>query len=155
MSTLEMLMIAFIVVTALAVVIQMGVLIGLYLGVRPLLATVQKMLQDYRPTLDVLLNNAAATATTVKQQTDRLEAAVAEISDRVRLRANRLDELVGRTFDRVENATELVNRSAVRQTSGVAQGIAVGLATLFSTNSHTRAKGEASIHTDEMSAKST
>jgi hypothetical protein len=89
MSTLETLMIVFIAVTALAVVIQMAILIALYICVRksllrmealaqqlaartmPALEIVQNMLPEYRPKLDAVVNNLAATTSTVKQEVER------------------------------------------------------------------------------------
>jgi methyl-accepting chemotaxis protein len=174
MSTLETLMIVLIAVTALAVVIQMFVLIALYSAVRksasrmeglfqfaqrleartlPTVEMVQNMLQEYRPKLDTVLNNVAETTTTLKYGVERLDAGAAEISDRVRLQALRIDELVSRALDRVENATTLVQSSVaspVRQATGVLQGLTAGLATFFNKGPYARAKRGAGVPKDDM-----
>ena len=174
MSTLETLIIVFIAVTALAVVIQMVVLITLCAAIRksasrmeglsrfaeqlegrtlPTVEMVQSMLQEYRPKLDLMLNNVAETTTTVKHDVERLDAGIVEISDRVRLQAARIDELVSRTIHRIEDVTELVHHSVaspVRQASGVLQGLSAGLATFFNKGPYARAKRGASVPKDDL-----
>jgi hypothetical protein len=174
MSSLETLMIVCIVVTALAVLIQMVVLVALYGGIRksssrmetlahvlaqleaqalPALETVQSMLQEYRPKIETVLNNAAETSTIVKEEVVRLDTQVVEVSERLRLQAIRVDELVSHTLDRIENATALVHQSVVspvRQASGVLQGVTTGLATLFHKGPYARAKRGAGVPKDDM-----
>jgi hypothetical protein len=171
MSTLETLMIVFIIVTTAAVVIQMGVLMALYVGVKkssarmealanqvharalPTLEMAQKMLQESRPKVDVILTNLAATSMTIQQELERIDVSITDVVDRARLQVIRVDELVSRTLDRVEDATELVHHSVVspvRQASGVLQGLTAGLATLFNKGPYARAKRPVGTPKDEM-----
>ncbi len=161
MSTLETLLTVFIIVTAVAVVIQMGVMVALYLSVKksaarmeslanqvqtralPTLETAQTMLQEYRPKLDTIISNLEATSTAVRQQVDNVNSNVGEVVDRARAQVARVDELVSRTLDRVEDATSIVHQSVVspiRQASGILQGVTAGLATLFGRGPYARAR---------------
>lgn len=142
------LLIAFIAVTSAAVVIQAGILIGMYLSTRktsvrleslaqelkekvlPTVDLVKSTLSDLQPKVETLVTNAAESSTTVRSQLQRLDATLNDVIDRTRLQVIRVDELVGRTLDRVEETTDIVHRtvvSPVRQVSGVIQGITAGV----------------------------
>lgn len=147
------LLIAFIAVTAAAVVIQAGILIGLYLSTRKTSARVEalatevkekvlptaelakSMLTEMRPRLEMLVTNVSDSSALVRAQLQRLDATMNDVIDRARLQVIRADELVGRTLDRVEQTTDMVHKtviSPVRQVSGVIQGITVALEFLLS-----------------------
>jgi hypothetical protein len=61
---------------------------------------------------------------------ERLDATVDDVVDRARLQIIRTDELLSRTLDRVEETSEMVQRtvvSPVRQFSGLIQGVTAGI----------------------------
>jgi methyl-accepting chemotaxis protein len=168
---METLLIIFIVVTAVAVVIQMGVLVALFATVRkssarmealaaeikaraiPTLDTAQTMLTTYRPKLGLIIDNLTETSAAVKEQVTRLEQPVGEVIERTRQQVLRVDELVTQTLDRVENATDAVQNSVsipLRQATGILQGISVGLSTLFGRGVHNQVRRTASAPKDEM-----
>jgi hypothetical protein len=134
----------FIAATAVAVVLQLVILVALFVSVKkttdqmqkmaaevhsrtlPLLDVANGMLADTRPRLDVITNNLAETTVIVKKQMERLEVTVDDIVDRTRLQIIRADELVGRTLDRVEETTDIVHHtviSPVKQAAGIIQGL--------------------------------
>jgi len=138
----------FIALTALAALLQAGVLVALYLGVRkssahiealtaefktkalPALETAQATLAELRPKLTVIADNLTETTHSVRAQVERMDATVNDAVDRARLQIIRADELLTRTLDRVEETSDMVHKtviSPVRQLSGVLQGITVGL----------------------------
>lgn len=142
------LLIAFIAVTAAAVVIQAGILIGMYLATRktsahvealateikekvlPTAELVKSTLTEIRPRIEMLVTNVSESSTTLRAQVQRLDVTMNDVLDRARLQVIRADELVGRTLDRVEETTDMVHKtviSPVRQVSGVIQGITAGL----------------------------
>jgi hypothetical protein len=142
----------FVMVAAVAIVIQMGILLGLYLSVRktsakmenladevktraiPMLDAAQSIMVDSRERIDTLTRNAAEISTTVKTQVERVSATMDDVVDRTRLQVIRADELVTRTFDKVEETTEHVQSAVaapVRQLTGVLQGVAVGIGSFF------------------------
>jgi methyl-accepting chemotaxis protein len=143
----------FIALTGIAVFLQAGVLLAMYVAMRksgervealanelktkvlPSVEQAQEMLTELRPKVEVIVDNLQDTTTVVRNQIERVDAAVNDVVDRARLQVIRADELLGRTLDRVEQTSELVHRtvvSPVRQLSGLMQGITVGLEFLFS-----------------------
>jgi methyl-accepting chemotaxis protein len=142
----------FVGVTAVAVVIQAGILVALYVAVRqtssrmetlatevkdkvlPTADTAQSIMLDLRPKIDNIANNVSETSTVVRGQLERIDATVTDVVDRTRLQVIRADELLNRTMDRIEETTDVVHRtviSPVRQLSGLIQGLTAGVEFLF------------------------
>jgi len=143
----------FIYATAVAVVLQMFILLGLAISLHktsakveklasevhgralPILASAETIINDSRGKIDIVMNNLVATTGTLKTQMDRLDATVNDIVDRTRLQVIRADDIVTRTLDRVEETSELVQHtvvSPVRQISGIVQGLSVGISAFLS-----------------------
>jgi chromatin segregation and condensation protein Rec8/ScpA/Scc1 (kleisin family) len=143
----------FILLTGIAVMLQAGILLAMYLAMRkssarleamatevktkvlPTVEQAQAMLTDLRPKLQVIADNLEETTTAVRSQVQRVDATVNDVVDRARLQVIRADELLSRTLDRVEQTSDMVHKtviSPVRQLSGLMQGITVGLEFLFS-----------------------
>jgi methyl-accepting chemotaxis protein len=146
-------------VTSAAVVLQMLILLAMYLAIRKLSARLESVvdetqsrvlpllengkaiqqdvktfLETARPKIDLILDNAAHVTTVARTDIGRVSATVNDVVDRTRLQAIRVDEMVTRTLDRVEETSEKVQQSVkapVRQVSGIAQAISVGVATYF------------------------
>jgi methyl-accepting chemotaxis protein len=142
----------FVFLTGLAVLLQAGVLLAMYLAMRktsermealasevktkvmPSVEQAQEMMTEMRPKLGVIMDNIQDTSTLVRSQIQRVDATVNDVVDRTRLQVIRADELFTRTLDRVEQTSEIVQKtvvSPVRQISGLMQGITVGLEFLF------------------------
>jgi hypothetical protein len=138
----------FIAVTAVAVVLQMLILAGLYFSTKktsqrveavvkqieeraiPALTEAQEILTDARPKLALILDNMSTTSTTVREQAERINATLTDIVDRTRLQVIRADEIVSRSMDRVEETAEAVHHvvlSPVRQMSAMMTGLFAGL----------------------------
>jgi uncharacterized protein HemX len=138
----------FIICTAVAVVIQAGILVALFFAVRkttgrvealandvttkalPAIDTAQQMLVTLRPRVEDIVANVEQSARMARGQIERLDATVSDIVDRTRLQVIRADELVNRTMDRVEETTDMVHRtvvSPIRQLSGLMHGLSTGL----------------------------
>jgi len=144
----ENLMVWFVAFTGAAVLLQAGILAALYLSVRksssrmealaeelktkalPTIETAQTMLSDLRPKLQVITDNLMETTISVRAQVQRMDATVTDAADRARLQIIRADELVTRTLDRVEETTDMVQKtvvSPVKQFSGLIQGVTAGI----------------------------
>ena len=138
----------FIILTALAVILQACILVALYLTIRktserlealstevknkalPTLETAQSMLVELRPRVSDIAANVEHTARVMRAEIERLDATVSNIVDRTRLQVIRADELVNRTLDRVEETSEMVHNtvlSPIKQLSGIIQGLSAGL----------------------------
>jgi hypothetical protein len=139
---------AFIALTAFAVVIQAGILVGLYLSVRkssakmealatevkdkvlPTLTTVQGMLVELRPKIEAVATNLQESTSIMRGQLGRMDATFSDVLDRARLQVIRADELLNRTMDRVEETSEVVHKTVVsplRQVSGLMNAISTGV----------------------------
>lgn len=129
-------------------VLQAGLLAAMYLAMRktstrmealaeevktkalPTLESAQSMLAEMRPKVGVIADNLMATSTAVRDEVQRVEAAVNDVVDRARLQVIRADDMLTRTFDRVEEASEMVQKtvtSPVRRVSGVIKGVTAGV----------------------------
>lgn len=138
----------FIALTGIAVLLQAGVLLGLYLSLRkssahmealadevktkalPALEAAQTLLKELTPKLHIIAENLTETTHSVRAQVERVDATVSDAVDRSRLQIIRADELLTRTLDRVEETSEMVHKtvvSPVRQVSGLIQGLSAGI----------------------------
>ena len=138
----------FIIVTAIAVVIQAGILLFLFIAVRqtsgrvealalevktkavPMIETAQAMLMELRPRVTEIVANVEHSSRIARAQIERIDATVSDAVDRTRLQVIRADELINRTLDRVEETSEMVHRtvvSPIRQLQGLVQGLSAGL----------------------------
>jgi len=142
----------FIALTGIAILLQAGILLAMYLAMRAssarieaiaievkakILPTVEQaevMLTEINPKLQVIADNLQASTTVLRDQVQRVDATVKDAVDRSHLQIIRADELLTRTLDRVEQTSDMVHHtviSPVRQLSGLMQGITVGLEFLF------------------------
>lgn len=142
----------FIALTAVAVLLQAGVLLAMYIMMRkssermealatevktkilPTIEQAQQMLTEVRPKVETIVGNVEETTSVLRSQLARIDATINDVVDRARLQIIRGDELLTRTMDRVEHTSDIVQRtvvSPVRQISGLMQGITVGLEYFF------------------------
>jgi outer membrane murein-binding lipoprotein Lpp len=160
----------FIAVTTFAVVVQAGILVGLYLAVRkstakmealatevsskalPAIATVQSTLIDLRPKLDVVSTNAAESSNLIRNQLGRIDATLTDVLDRTRLQVIRADELLNRTMDKVEETSEVVHKTVIsplRQVNGFMAALSTGVE-VFLGQKRRQPKNGAGVPQDEM-----
>lgn len=160
---MENLLIISIAVTALAVVLQAGILIALYARMMqtskraeillaelhqravPVLESAGIILSDSRDKVSEITENLRAASASLRSQMERVDHTMSDVLDRTRLQVIRTDEMVSRTLDKVEETTELVQHSIVspvKQLAGLLNGLTVGFNTFF------RRRGQQS--TDEM-----
>jgi methyl-accepting chemotaxis protein len=165
----ENLLTVFVGVTALAIVVQMGVLIALFVSSRktgerlqrfskemeenllPMIRDAKILLAESTPQVREILQNLAVLSATARQDVERISSTANEINDRVRQQVARADELLTRTLTRVEATTENVQHlisSPMRQVSGVLSGVAAGLAEFLGSRKVQRQKN--AMPRDEM-----
>jgi hypothetical protein len=160
----------FIAVTTIAVAVQAGILVALYFTVRkstermealatevksrvlPTVETVQSLLVELRPKIDVISVNVAESSNLVRNQLGRLDATLTDALDRTRLQVIRADELLNRTMDRVEETSEVVHKtvlSPLRQVNGLMAAISTGV-DVFLGQKRRHPKNGAGVPQDEM-----
>ena len=139
-------------ITSLAVLIQAGILVALFVSVRktsvrmeaivsdlhkktsPILESTQAIMVDSRPKIEAITDNLLAASSSIKSQVERLDATVSDAVDRTRLQIIRADDLVTRTMDRVEETSDVVHKtvlSPVRQMAGIVTGLTTGIGAFF------------------------
>jgi hypothetical protein len=160
----------FIAVTTFAVVVQAGILVGLYLAVRkstakmealatqvtsktlPTLETVQSLLVELRPRIEVISVNLTESSNLVRNQLGRIDATLTDVLDRTRLQVIRADELLNRTMDKVEETSEIVHKTVIsplRQVNGMMAAISTGVE-VFLGQKRRQPKNGAGVPRDEM-----
>src|SRR5450755_15901 len=160
----------FIAVTTFAVVVQAGILVGLYLAVRkstakmealatevtskalPTMETVQSMLVELRPKFETLATNVSESSTVVRNQLSRIDATLTDVVDRTRLQVIRADELLNRTMDKVEDTSEMLHKTVVsplRQVNGLMAALSTGVE-VFLGQKRRHPKNGSGVPQDEM-----
>ena len=160
----------FVYVTMAAVVLQAGILVALYLAIRkttakmealatevtskalPTMETVQSLLVEMRPKIDVMTTNFSESSTLVRNQLGRIDATLTDALDRTRLQVIRADELLNRTMDKVEETSEVVHKTVIsplRQINGLMAAISTGVE-VFLGQKRRHPKNGAGVPQDEM-----
>jgi len=158
----------FVVVTALAVVIQAGILVGMFFAMRKTSAKMESLAEEFktkvlpaaeqaqtimtelRPKITTVVDNVSVSTTVLRNQMERMDATLTDIIDRTRLQVIRADEFVNSTMDKLEETREVVSRtvvSPVRHISGIMHGLTVGLEAFFSRK---RDRETVNVPQDEM-----
>ena len=161
----------FVIVAAVAIVVQMGILIALYIGMRqtasrvegiagrleqqtsPLLTTANAILEDAQPKIAEITSNLAESSATVRAHVSQVAEATGEIVERARLHAVRMDEFVGNTMGKIETASELLETKVltpVRRVQGIIAAVNAGLGVLRSTRSRRKAAHAGAEQDEEM-----
>jgi methyl-accepting chemotaxis protein len=162
------LLIIFIVLTGLAVLLQAGMLAGMYFSMRKTSAKVEQlvdevktkvlptaelahsMMSELRPKIATVIDNVSVSTTMLRTQMERVDATLTDIVDRTRLQVIRADEFVNSTMDKLEETREVMQKtvvSPVKQLSGLMHGVSAGFEAFFSRR---RDKNSGSAPQDEM-----
>jgi uncharacterized protein YoxC len=160
----------FVVVAAIAIVVQMGILFALYKAMRqttgrveelagrleqqvtPVLATASAILDDAKPKLAEITTNLAESSALVRAHVTKVGEATSEIAERARMQAVRLDEFVVNTANKVEATSELLQSrifSPMRRVRAVVTALNAGFAFFKSTRSRPNPKTNGSSVEDE------
>jgi hypothetical protein len=160
----------FIAVTTFAVVVQAGILVGLYLALRkssakmealatevsskalPAIESAHSLLLELRPKIETLTTNASESSIVVRNQLQRIDATLTDFLDRTRLQVIRADELISRTIDKVEETSESVHKtvmSPLRHVNGLVNAISTGV-DVFLGQKRRHPKNGAGVPQDEM-----
>ena len=144
----------FVVVAAVAIVVQMAVLFALYKALRqtsermegiagrleqqatPVLVTAAAILDDAKPKIAEITTNLAETSASVRSHVSEVGHATSEIVERARLQAARLDEFVISAANKVEATSDLLQTrvlSPMRRVRAIVTALNAGL-TFFRSN---------------------
>jgi len=158
----------FVVATAIAVLIQAGILAGMLLVLRKSSAKVEslaeevktkvlptaelahEMIIELRPKITTVSDNVSVSTTVLRNQMERMDATLTDIIDRTRLQVIRADEFVNHTMDKLEETREAVTRtvvSPVKHISGLMHGVTAGMEAFFARK---RGRESTNAQQDEM-----
>jgi uncharacterized protein YoxC len=161
----------FSIVAAIALVVQVGILIGLFLQLKrttesinrmvndlhtrigPILTRTQILLDDTQPKITSLVDDASHIVYLARAQAQKMDKVFTEASDRLRGQLVRADRILTGTLEAVEDAGTQVRRSflgPVQKASAVVQGIKVGLDFLRSRRSQKESVREGLEQEDEL-----
>jgi hypothetical protein len=161
----------FVIVAAAAIVIQAGILFGLFLSFKkttlrveaiaktveakaiPLLDSAKTILDENGPRLKEITQNLSETTSTLKTQMNRVDATLNDVLDRTRLQVIRVDDMVSRTMDKVEETTEMLQSTVVnpvRKLTGIMQGLSVGLGAYIQRRRKAALETATAVEDDEL-----
>jgi hypothetical protein len=164
------LLIVFIAVTAVAVVIQAGILVAFFFVVRKTAAQVEalssevqsralpaaenvlSMMVELRPKIEALTTDVSESSNLVRNQLARIDATLTDAIDRARLQVIRADELLNRTMDKVEETSEVVQKTVIsplQKVNGLMAAISTGVE-VFLGQKRRQPRNGAGVPQDEM-----
>jgi hypothetical protein len=160
----------FVVVAAVAIVVQMVILFALYKGLRqtsermegfatrleqqatPVLATAAAILDDAKPKIAEITTNLAETSASVRAHVTQVGQATTEIVERARMQAARLDEFVVNAAQKVEATSELLQNkvfSPMRRVRAIVSALNVGMS-FFKSNRPRHRTSTENVEDEEM-----
>ncbi len=161
----------FSIVAAIALIVQVAILIGLFLQLKrtteainrmitdlhtrigPILTRTQILLDDTQPKITSLVDDASHVVYLARVQAQKMDKVFSEASDRLRGQLVRADRILTGTLEAVEDAGTQVRRTIlgpVQKASAVVQGIKVGLDFLRSRRSRRNSVEETQEQEDEL-----
>lgn len=153
-------LIVFVGLTCAAVLLQAGVLLGIFLSVRktaeavnvitkemkttviPLVDSTRELLERVSPQIQTVTQGLADLTEAVHNETKGARVSIAAITDRVNTQAKRLDHMLTVALDTVEKAAGAIEHSVaapVRQVNGVVAALKAVVGTYRSTRPASRA----------------
>ncbi len=163
----------FIVVTAVAVVLQMAILTAIFLEMRrttqninrlvgelqarvgPILTRVQILLDDTQPKISSMISDASHMVYLARGQAQKVDRVFTEAADRMRGQLVRADRILTGALEALEDAGSQFRSSfwrPVQKVSALVQGIRVGIDLLRSRRGSSRGNGprEPREHEEEL-----
>ena len=141
---MEGLLTLFVALTAIAIITQAGVLVGIYVMSRRLSDQVERFMKDTRemmvPVRSIAENLRTASANIVeiglsaRDQFRRVEAMVTDTGEALHMQLERFDRVSQNIIDRINETAEIVQDSVVRparEVAAVAKGLTRGFSAFF------------------------
>lgn len=141
---MEGLLTLFVALTAIAIITQAGVLVGIYVMSRRLSEQVERFMKDTRemmaPIRSIAENLGIASANLVeiglsaRDQFRRVEAMVTDTGEALNVQLERFDRVSQNVIDRINETAEIVQDSVVRpvrEVAAIAKGLTRGFGAFF------------------------
>jgi uncharacterized protein YoxC len=161
----------FSIVAAIALVVQVGILIGLFVQLKrttesinrmvndlhtrmgPILTRTQILLDDTQPRISDLVEDASHIVYLARAQAQRMDKVFSEATDRLRGQLVRADRILSGTLEAVEDAGTQVRKSflgPVQKVSAFVHGVKIGLDVLRSRRGQPESPRETVEQEDEL-----
>ncbi len=161
----------FSIVAAIALIVQVGILIALFLQMKrttesinkvvndlntrvgPILTRTQLLLDDTQPKIANLVEDASQIVYLARGQAQKMDRIMTEATDRMRGQLVRADRILTGTLEAVEDAGFAVRRNfmgPVQKASALVQGIKIGLDVLRSRRGNKTSMRETVEQEDEL-----
>lgn len=150
---------------AVAMLVQAGVLVGMFFAAKaslkrveslaavaeqhavPALVAAKSLLDAVSPKLKIAAENVAAVSETLRTQTQNVNQTLDDVLKKTEAQAERVDEMITGTLNAVADATAAVQRAVtapVRQVNALLNGLRVGMDVLRGRNreAHAAADGD-------------
>ena len=141
---MEGLLTLFVALTAIAIITQAGVLVGIYMMSKRLADQVERFMRETRemmvPVRSITDNLRTASANLVeiglcaRDQFRRVEAMVTDTGEALNVQLERFDRVSQNVVDRINETTEILQETVVkpaREVAAVAKGLSRGLGAFF------------------------
>lgn len=144
-------------ITAVAVLIQAGVLLGMFLVMRksiakmqsladevkekalPAIGSARSLIEDVTPKLRIAAANLSEVSQTVRAESKHVSETVETLLSKTNTQLNRVDGMLSATLDAVDHATRVVENAVnvpVRRVSGILNGVRAGVGVLVGKRGH-------------------
>ena len=164
-------MMIFIIVAIIALLVQVGILIALFLQMKrtnesinrvvtdlhtrigPILTRTQILLDETQPKISNLVDDASHIVYLARGQAQKVDRIFTEATDRLRGQLVRADRILTGTLEAVEDAGSQIRKNfwgPVQKASAVIQGIKIGLDVLRSRRDRTASAPETVEQEDEL-----
>jgi methyl-accepting chemotaxis protein len=139
--------IIFTAITAVGVLLQAFVLLGMYIAIRqstkklheitdevrvhllPTVNATRQLIEDLSPKLKIATSNLVEVSHTLRHETKHVSATMDDVLSKTKAQAARVDEMMSGVLNTVEHASAVVQHSVaapLRQVSGVMAGLKAG-----------------------------
>jgi uncharacterized protein YoxC len=160
----------FSIIAAIALVVQVGILIGLFMQLKktteainrmvtdlhtrmgPILTRTQILLDETQPQISALVEDASQVVYLARSQAQKVDRVMTEAADRLRGQLVRADRILAGALEAVEDAGTQVRRSfwgPVQKASALVQGIKIGLDVLRSRRGSSSATTREAIEAED------
>jgi uncharacterized protein YoxC len=160
----------FSIIAAIALVVQVGILIGLFMQLKktteainrmvtdlhtrmgPILTRTQILLDETQPKISALVEDASQVVYLARSQAQKVDRVMTEAADRLRGQLVRADRILAGALEAVEDAGTQVRRSfwgPVQKASALVQGIKIGLDVLRSRRGSSSATTREAIEAED------
>jgi uncharacterized protein YoxC len=160
----------FSIIAAIALVVQVGILIGLFMQLKktteamnrmvtdlhtrmgPILTRTQILLDETQPKISALVEDASQVVYLARSQAQKVDRVMTEAADRLRGQLVRADRILTGALEAVEDAGTQVRRSfwgPVQKASALVQGIKIGLDVLRSRRGSSSAATREAIEAED------